>query len=782
MSALNRDRWEQYKAEVVSKLDFSAVYRDIRGAKPSGNGHLVGLCPFHDDHTPSFGYSIKDGTWECFAGCGKGDVFAYLTRRSDKPFMDVLLELGDRVGVPRPENGAEKEPLVTYSYRDETGAVLFQVLRSPGKGFWQRRPNGPSGWINNLKGVRPVPYRLPDLLARPDETVLIVEGEKDADRLHEAGLLATTNSGGAGKWKAAHSECLRGRDVAILPDNDAPGRDHATKVERSLQGVAASVRVVDLPDLPEKGDVSDWFDAGHTVEELQELVEQAASADPPRTEPPPRIQTNQRQLTDVIPEAWDALLAQNDPPRLFSATGGLARIVFDDGTPRIELLDESSAFGLLVRAAYWYTVVRGGEQDAKPPKDLARDILSFPHDDLPRLDSVATTPVFDAAGRLIATSGYHPCAKIWMHLGGDIKNLQVPDKPSRAQIEKAVDLIREHLLYDFPFAAESDEAHAIAAVLLLFVRRMILGPTPIHLIEAPVPGSGKSLLADLIAILVTGRASEATTITRNEDESRKKLTAILSRGRSIVTIDNVQGGLESSQLASAITTDTWSDRILGKTQMVEFPNRAVWLVTGNNPKLTMEIARRCVRIRLEPQQERPWEREGFRHDPIRTWALERRPALVRAALVIIQGWVAAGRPMGTKTLGSFESWASVIGGILQFAGVRDFLADTQEFYETADSDGADWRAFATAWWDVHGDRPVSIGTLLQLAVDRDLIPFAIASKSEHGQKVRLGKALNEIRDRRIGDVRVICTTDTHSKTKMYRLAQAAPQLLLKESR
>ena len=102
-----------------------------------------------------------------------------------------------------------------------------------------------------------------------------MEGEKDADRLASLGFVATTNAGGAGKWRDEYSEYLRGRHVVIIPDNDEPGREHAAKVARSLQGIAASVRILELPNLPPKGDVSDWLDAGGVVDELLVLAESA---------------------------------------------------------------------------------------------------------------------------------------------------------------------------------------------------------------------------------------------------------------------------------------------------------------------------------------------------------------------------------------------------------------------------------------------------------------------------------------------------------------------------
>jgi putative DNA primase/helicase len=163
-----------------------------------------------------------------------------------------------------------------YAYRDETGNLLFQVVRTEPKGFYQRRPDGNGGWITNLNGTRRVLYRLPELISHSGDLVWIVEGEKDADRLAKEGLLATTNPGGAGKWHADYSECLRDRDVIILPDNDEAGEHHAHTVARSLCGTATSVKIVHPPNLLLKGDVSDWLDAGHTVAELQRLAQTTA--------------------------------------------------------------------------------------------------------------------------------------------------------------------------------------------------------------------------------------------------------------------------------------------------------------------------------------------------------------------------------------------------------------------------------------------------------------------------------------------------------------------------
>lgn len=160
-----------------------------------------------------------------------------------------------------------------YDYCDPNGRLLYQVVRKVPKTFRQRQSDGNGGWIWNLQGIKRVLYRLPELLAAdPIEPVFIPEGEKDVDALRERGLISTTNPGGAGKWLDSYSPHLRGRHVIVLPDNDQAGRDHAADLEGKLKPIAASVRVLSLPNLPEKGDVSDWLAAGGNAELLVDML------------------------------------------------------------------------------------------------------------------------------------------------------------------------------------------------------------------------------------------------------------------------------------------------------------------------------------------------------------------------------------------------------------------------------------------------------------------------------------------------------------------------------
>ena len=175
----------------------------------------------------------------------------------------------------------------TYDYRNSSGQLLFQVVRYQPKGFAQRRPDGHGGWHWNLNGIEPILYRLPELLeADPTQPVLVPEGEDDVNRLKGLSLVTTCNPMGAGKWRDSYTQHLVGRQVVVLPDNDDPGRDHAEQVATSLHKAGIACKLLALPDLPERGDVSDWLDDGHSAIDLLDLAKEAPEWEPTAEDAP----------------------------------------------------------------------------------------------------------------------------------------------------------------------------------------------------------------------------------------------------------------------------------------------------------------------------------------------------------------------------------------------------------------------------------------------------------------------------------------------------------------
>ncbi len=239
--------------------------------KKSGKQHMV-KCPAHDDRRASLSVSTGDDgkiILKCFANCTIKEITAAMGLREADLFT------GNGKEKPKPESRV-LTTVCRYDYVDADGKLIYQVTRKSNKSFTQRQPDGKDGWLFHIQGVTPLPYHLPQLLAgiAAKKTVFVVEGEKDVETCESLGLVATCNSGGAGKWTIDHTKYCKDAKVVILPDNDKAGKKHAHDIAEALINIAQSVRIVNLPGLPIKGDISDWVKLGHTTAELIECVKQ----------------------------------------------------------------------------------------------------------------------------------------------------------------------------------------------------------------------------------------------------------------------------------------------------------------------------------------------------------------------------------------------------------------------------------------------------------------------------------------------------------------------------
>jgi len=226
-----RGKFEEFYDRYLPKLQ-----------KATGN-ELKSICPFHSDTNPSLAINIQTGLFKCF-GCGtSGDLFTFYAKKHDMTlpgdFSRVLAGVAEDFGIHNGNNQTVKPTVVKrYDYQDEAGNLVYQIERLEPKAFRIRRPSG-QGWAYNAKGVKIIPYHLPDVL-KADE-ILIVEGCKDADNLAALGCTATTNPYGAGKWPDHFGPYFTGKHVVLLPDNDDRGQVHMHNVAANLKGHAASI-------------------------------------------------------------------------------------------------------------------------------------------------------------------------------------------------------------------------------------------------------------------------------------------------------------------------------------------------------------------------------------------------------------------------------------------------------------------------------------------------------------------------------------------------------------
>jgi hypothetical protein len=674
---------------------------------------------------------------------------------ADLLFHPDLAHFETRAGYPAMvalvRNRAGEVVAVHRTYLREDGGTVRKadipkprmVLGRSGGGTVRLAPIGPAGVLGLCEGIE---TGLAAMLACPGLPVwaaLSTSGLEQAHLPPEARsvvILADHDASGAGLRAAEAAAAklrLEGRQVAIaLPPTQ--GDDFNDMLLREGPGpiaalVDAAMRQPSSADVaPEKPETGRHLPIG--------FVEPA--------HPLPTARADEGNLDRATARAWGLVLAANRSPWLFRLGGEPSWVVpDDDGRPVAVTVREERLRHMLAKLADWRRLnAKGDLVPAPPPTGLVKSLVATPDPALPVLAGIVTAPVFGRGGTLLTEPGYHPDARLLYRPPPGFVLPPVPDRPTPAEITAARNLLLDDLLGDFPFTGEPERAHALALLLLGFVRPMIDAPTPLHMIEKPTPGTGATLMVDAIATILTGAGAAVMTEGRDEDEWRKRLTAKLRQLPTLLLIDNLRQELDSAALAAALTAPAWEDRVLGASDMVRLPVRCAWVATGNNPAVSHEIARRLVRIRLDARTDQPWRRDGFRHPDLMGWVRASRARLVAACLTLCRAWIAAGRPRGARSLGSFEGWSQTLGGILEVAGVAGFLANLDEVIAASDSEGGAWRGFIQLWWDRFGSAEVSVSDLLGLAQSAEA-SLSISAKTDHALKVSLGVAFRKLRDR-----------------------------------
>jgi hypothetical protein len=287
----------------------------------------------------------------------------------------------------------------------------------------------------------------------------------------------------------------------------------------------------------------------------------------------PEIITSGRQLREMTEQALNALKDANDPPSVFVRSGELVRLVADEnGNPRVVALRDAGLRGRIGRVANFYRFGTGGSRiPTLPPSAVVRDIESLGNWDFPPLAGVVEVPALRPDGTVLGKSGYDRATRLYYHPAHALQVPLIPDDPSPADIETAADLLAD-VLHDFPFEDESSRANAFAAMITPILRPSINGPVALALLDAPQQGTGKSLLASTIALIATGRPASMMAAPDTDEEWRKRITATLYSGANVINIDNIEGQLKAPSLASALTSEIWRDRMLGRSETLELLN------------------------------------------------------------------------------------------------------------------------------------------------------------------------------------------------------------------
>ncbi len=288
---------------------------------------------------------------------------------------------------------------------------------------------------------------------------------------------------------------------------------------------------------------------------------------------------------------------------------------------------------------------------------------------LRELVGVSSVPTLRRDGTICQVTGYDAQTKVQHRLDHEFPS--IPEHPSADEVARAVATLLD-VVGDFHFERPTHRSAFLAAMLTPIARFAFDGPSPMFVVDANVRGAGKGLLCDVISLIATGQHIPVQAYASDQEELRKRITAIALSGDRLVMFDNLDGPLGNGVLDAALTTTKWTDRILGKSQRVQLPLLVTWFATGNNVQLGADTARRVVHIRMDVLHERPEDRDDFKYPDLRAHVKANFPSLLAAALTILRGFIAAGRPaQAIKPMGSFEGWSDLVRQAVVWTGLPD---------------------------------------------------------------------------------------------------------------
>jgi hypothetical protein len=397
------------------------------------------------------------------------------------------------------------------------------------------------------------------------------------------------------------------------------------------------------------------------------------------------VSTGNRNPYDIACDVADYIAKQNAPPQLF-AMGDAAVLLRDDGT--LFSLDKDNGAGWLTYVAErvdFTASSQGSVRLVAPPAAVMKMMPTLLLARIPPLDGMVTAPYLDGEGRVVAEDGYHKGTRLVLRMHGlDLRPVSV--KPTGEEVGEAVQLLTGEWLVDFPFASDGDKATAIAE-LLTVIGRQFFTLAPMFVNDASTAGSGKGLLTSTVSLIATGEPPHFMELPAAGEEQRKTITAALLDGQSVIAWDEAHT-IAGKSLASILTAEYYSARLLGTSRMLTVRNRFTQIALGNNVQVIGDMRRRVVPCRIVPAEERPEHRDNWRHRELTTWVRENRGPLLWAALTIWRNWDVQGRPEATITMGSFEHWGRAIGGALEAAGIKGFGTNTADWLSySEDEDG-----------------------------------------------------------------------------------------------
>lgn len=410
-----------------------------------------------------------------------------------------------------------------------------------------------------------------------------------------------------------------------------------------------------------------------------------------------RIAYEPKNLGRALDEV-EAILAAEPEPQVFQSGGSLVRIVDESLVgqalrPVAKRISVAEAKALISDRVVFQTV-RGRRQDLAVPDDLAKALVQRVGWDLiPKLTGIAMVPVMRSDGSLHSQAGYDARTGYFVVLPA-LEAISIPDHATRAEAKDAAEWILREVFGDFPFKEPHDKAALFSELMTGLLRPTLHGPVPAFLHSAPLRGTGKTLLVQLLALILLGERAAATQPPTDEAEWRKLLFAAALGGQPLLFFDNVPAGsvLKSSTLDMAITAGTIQDRHLGRSKTGSAALRSLIMFTGNNVRLGGDLPRRVIPIVLDSNEDRPERRTSYAHDPIEPWVIANRAAILSRLFTIARAFRqhfppgGQGYDPGLPRFGGFEAWDKEIRGMVHWVGLGDAAGGVDALHQVADDD------------------------------------------------------------------------------------------------
>ena len=752
---------------------------------------FVARNPTRDDLRPgSFKINLDSGLWLDAATGDKGgdliSLYAYL-HRCNQP--DSARSIADRLGIadqqptssvtkksdwkpvlvapasaPNPPNTLHdgRVPVGRWPYHDPDGGIVGYVYRfdeplQPGEAKPKKEFRPLTLWRKNSvvqwrwKGFeKPRPlFNLHLLTSNPESSVVLCEGE--AKCIAAGNLLKdyipTCNSGGSNAVNSADLTPIRNRTILVWPDADEAGITWLKAVLVELQKLRCVISIINTDGLDESigYDAKNALNDGWTIADVEKrIIEFQAD----------RIEENRQldnadkkaiiiieagQLAQIADQAESVLVKYSE--NYYQRSGQLVRwtvsfaetvhgITRPAGSVLINPIEPDYLLDKLNRLIDWRCYNKKKKLvTCNAPRQIALSLLARRGEwKAQPLIATINTPTIRPDGTILDKEGYDSATGLLFVNVSGIPFDVIPDQPTKADALSALDLLKD-LISGFPFAQDYDRSAALSAMMTAVVRHSMRN-APMHSFSAPRMASGKSLLADCVSLLSTGKPATVMSFTPDGDEMRKRVLTLLMAGDAVINIDNVEEPLQSQTLCSVLTQESFTDRILGGNKSATVPTLACWLATGNNLVVSGDLTTRMLLCNLDPQVERPEEREFSRN--LYDWIPANRQQLVTAVLNILRAYIVAGRPkQPIKNFARFEDWSRSVRSALIWLGEADPLLGLEKL-ENADPVREKLRALLIGWYSTFKSAPATSQEAI-FAAFPEKTTFDKASKSESSE-------------------------------------------------